>query len=387
MSWAICTALLLAPALWGAGQAAPVEIQAAVGADDVLQRDPRDLPRAETKRWEAWKPEDAVPAEMREGMRQGMETYFAGDYAAAARHYWVLLEREPDFPPALYYLGATYFRLRRYGNCALVFERFQSAVPSAVGATQALAHSYYSLGDYPAALAQYEAVLAANPKSVEALRGCALTQMRLGQLERALELFDACLELSPEHFEALYWRAQTLFDLGRTADARAGVERARDLEPFDPRPWFLLGQVLFDQGEDEAADAAKARFLELNLHAQKVRTLEGLLLHDPRRVEVYTRLFDVQRAAGNKAGAREVIAALLRAIPDELDVRAQALRLLAELGERELALELAADMERDFLEVPEAWRHLRDFYAGLGDRVRQVRAGERYLRLGGDPTR
>ena len=34
--------------------------------------------------------------------------------------------------------------------------------------------------------------------------------------------------------------------------------------------------------------------------------------------------------------------------------------------------------------VDVAWRVLRDHYGALRDRVRQVRAGERYLRLGGD---
>ena len=43
--------------------------------------------------------------------------------------------------------------------------------------------------------------------------------------------------------------------------------------------------------------------------------------------------------------------------------------------------------EEGFFEEPEAWRLLRDFYGTINDRVHQVRAGERYLRLGGDPKR
>lgn len=363
------------------------EAAAAPARAEVLARDPASLPRAAANRWSAWKPTDAVPDALQGTMREGTRAYFAGDYASALASYWDMLQREPDFPPALYQLGVTYFRLRRYGDCARTLERFLAAVPSAVGATQALAHSYYSLGDYERALAQYEAVLGADATSVEALRGYALSHMRLGHLERALELFDACLAKSPEHLEVLFWRGQTLFDLGRIEDARAAAEAARELDPFDPRAWFLLSQVHFEVGEDEAAAAAETRFSELNLHAQKVRTLEGLLLYEPRRVDLWRRLFDVERSAGNTAGAIEALQGSLRALPQDLDVRLFALQSFSDLGERARSMEIAGTIERDFAEEPDAWLALRDFYGSLGDRVRQVRAGERYLRLGGDTRR
>jgi tetratricopeptide (TPR) repeat protein len=360
---------------------------AAPAQADALALDPATLPRAPAGRWSAWKPSDALPEALQAPMRDGTRSYFEGDYARAVALYWELLRREPDFPPALYQLGVTYFRLRRYGDCARTFERFLAAVPSAVGATQALAHSYYSLGEYERALAHYQAVLAADTDSVEALRGFALSHMRLGRPERALELFDACLAKSPEHLEVLFWRGQTLFDLGRLEEARAAAEAARDVDAFDPRAWFLLSQVQFELGEEEAAEAAEARFGELNLHVQKVRTLEGLLLYEPRRMDLWRRLLEVERSAGNTQGAIESVQRCLRAIPGDLTVRLFALESYAVLGERARAMEVADATERDFAENADAWLALRDFYGSLGDRVRQVRAGERYLRLGGDPRR
>lgn len=350
-------------------------------------RDPQTLPRASAGRWSAWQPTDPMPDALRAPMVAGTRAYLEGDYATAVATYWNLLEREPDFPNALYQLGVTYFRLRRYGDCARTFERFLAAVPSAVGATQALAHSYYSLGDYERALEHYQAVLAADATSVEVLRGYALCHLRLGRLERALELFDACLEKSPEHLEARFWRAQTLFDLGRVEEALEAGKAARELDPFDPRAWFLLSQAYFALGDEAAADEAQTRFSELNLHAQKVRTLEGLLLYEPRRMDLWRRLVDVERSAGNAAGAREALERCIRALPRDLSARVFAMGTLRDLGERERAVQVAEGLERDFAEVPEAWLALRDFYGTLNDRVRQVRAGERYLRLGGDPRR
>lgn len=354
---------------------------------EVLRRDPSALPRAEPGRWREWQPDAPLAAEHLERLRAGTQAYLARDYAGAAQSFWSLLEAEPDLPPALYQLGVTYFRLRRYGDCARVFERFLEVVPSQVGATQALAHCYYSLGDYEAALRHYEAVLAASPDSVEALRGQALANMRVGRLEPALELLDRCLELRPEHGEALFWKGQVLFDLGRAQEARQVAEAARELDRFDPRPWFLLSQVLYELGDDEGADEAESRFLELNLLAQKVRTLEGLLLHDPREVGLYVRLCDVHRASGNAAGVRETVARLLRAVPGELAVRSFAIDTLLRIEDRAGAQQVADGIERDFAATAEAWRVLRDYYGAVRDTVRQVRAGERYLRMGGEPDR
>ncbi len=350
---------------------------------EVLRRDPATLPQAAADRWLEWRPSDPIPEQQQQALRAGMRAYFAGDYATAARELWAMLEREPDFPPALYQLGVTYFRLRRYGDCARVFERFLRAAPGEVGATQALAHSYYSLGDYPAALAHYQRVLEANPDSVEALRGYALAHLRTSQLEQALELLDRCLTLRPEHADALYWKAQVLFDLGRAEEARAEAERARELDAFDPRPWFLLSQVLHELGDDAQAEAAERRFLELDLIDQKVRTLEGQLLFEPQRVETHKRLVDLQRASGNDSGTQTAVARLIQAVPEDLAVRSFALEALHAIGAAEAAQQVADGIERDFAGTAEAWRVLRDYYDALGDRVRQIRAGERYLRLGG----
>lgn len=377
----------LAAADAGPSRAASQSDAPEVKATERLARDPASLPRAAEGRWRDWTPGDAIPLALQAPMREGARAYLEGSFASAVGTYGEVLEREPDFPPAFYQLGVTYFRLRRYGDCARALERFLAVAPSEIGATQALAHCYYSLGEYERALAHYEAVLGAGAQSVEALRGYALTHMRLGRLERALELFDDCLAKSPEHLEARFWRAQTLFDLGRVEEALAAAESARDLDPIDPRAWFLLSQVQFELGDEDAAQEAEARFSELNLHAQKVRTLEGLLLYEPKRVELWRRLFDVERAAGNPAGAIAALEGCLRALPKELSVRVFALDSLAALGERERALAIAAGIERDFAELADAWLALRDFYGRLNDRVRQVRAGERYLRLGGDPRR
>ena len=353
----------------------------------VLLRSPAELPHAAEGRWKDWKPTDAVPKALAEDLKLAMRLYLqAQDHPGALEVLYQLLEREPDFPPALYQAGSAAFRLRRYGDAAAFFERFLAAVPHEVAATQALGHCYYSLGRFEAARAHYERVLAVAPGTVEALRGLALTRVRLGELAPALELLERVLAARPDHAEALLWKAQVLFDLERSEDALAPAQRALELAPFEPRPHFLLGQILQELDRAQEAQACQKRFLELSILDQKVRTLEGHLLVDPRSKETLLRLAELHKAAGNAQGVRSTLERLVAVAPD-LDTHLLALEGLLAVGEEEAAAQLAQRVETRFADQAPAWRALRDFYARSGDRVRQIQAGERYLRLGGDPKR
>ena len=162
-------------------------------------RDPRSLPVAEEGRWADWSPRTPVSDDHRVLLGAGMAAYGARDYPRALDALYDLLELEPDFPPALYQASTASFRLRRYGDCIELLERFVRVVPREVGATQALGHSLYSLGRYEEARAHYERVLAHNPDSVEAVRGYGLSHLRLGGRAR-----------------------------GRAAEALARIDAARD---------------------------------------------------------------------------------------------------------------------------------------------------------------
>jgi tetratricopeptide (TPR) repeat protein len=343
-------------------------------------RDPRALPVAEAGRWDGWSPRDPVPDEHRARMGEAMTAYGARDYQRALAQLFELLESQPDFPPALYQASTASFRLRRYGDCIELLERFLRVVPHEVGATQALGHSLYSLGRYEEARAHYARVLAKNPGSVEAVRGYALAHLRLGELETALELLNRVLELRPGHAEAQAWIAHVLYELERLPQARVAAERARDLAPHEPRPWFLLSRILAEQGQDDAALAAQARFEELSRVVQEVRSLEGVLLHDPSHAGALRRLVELRSRSRDPAVRRD-LALLVQLLPADCEVRRLALDTLVEIGDGEGARIAALELERICGERAETWERLRAYYASVGDRVRQVQAGERHLRL------
>lgn len=357
----------------------------------ILARVPSSLPRSEPGRWAQFFEEVAseqiarrIGPEVIGRLARAEAAYKIGDYPSALESLYLILEEEPDLPPALLVLGTTYFRLRRYGDTITCIERFLEVAPSELWRTQVLAHSYYSLGRYERAREHYHAVLSRSPESPEAIRGLALSEMRLGRFERALELLDQVVALEPASWEAHATKAQILWESGELEAALAPAERARDLVPHQPRPWFLLKNLYWELERDDEADAAEARWRELDALTQEIRSVRGKLLFEPGDFGLSRRLAELCARAGDVEGAREALDRVVRNIPADVrrvDVYVYALDLLWDLGDHEGAASAASALERDCADEPAAWRRLEYYHAVTGDRRRQIESGERYRRM------
>jgi tetratricopeptide (TPR) repeat protein len=382
-------AALLAPPL--AAQDAPssraelprAEPSRAELAAAALALDPAALPRASAERWKDFDPLQPPPAQLRgalEAMRRALEQ---GDLPLVLHGLHAALRTEPDYPPALHQLGVVYFRLQRYGDALTAFARYLEAVPGRVADTRGLAHALHSLGRYEMARQHYERVLEAAPDDVEARRGLAVSLLRLGEAERARGELARVLEREPQHSEAWTWMAEAEWDLGRTEEALRAAQRARDLRPFAPRPWFLLAQSLGELGREEEARPARERFLLLSRADQAIRGLEAELELDPHDLSRRRALAELLRSVGDVAGVRKNLALAVRESPADVSLRIWALDALDALGDREGAQSAARELERVGAESVAAWRRLEAWYARIGDRARQLEAGERWRRLGG----
>lgn len=356
-------------------------LEPAFESHPALAVDPASLPRAEPGRWSDWDPAEPLAPEHRELFTHALRAYAAGDYPGTLAPLYALLEREPDLPPALHQAGIVHFRLRRYGDCVTLLERFVEVVPHEVGATRALAHGLYSLGRYAEARDHYQRVLAAQPESAEALRGLALSHLRLGESSRALELLEQVVELEPEHADAHAWIAHVLLDEGRLEQARAACERSLKLDPSRPRSWFLSSGILAELGDDEGAEAARARFEELSRLQQEQLALEARLVSAPRDPELLAALAGIQVRRGDGRGARATVERLLRLDPGAAGFRILALEVSLALGDAEGARRAAFALETHCAESVEAWRRLEQYWASVGDVARQIQAGERHRRM------
>lgn len=346
-----------------------------------LRRDPRLLPRAASGRWKDFGAPGQSAGAVPEEIGEAREALAQRDVPAALAALYRVLECEPDYPPALHELGVLYFRLQRYGDSACAFERFLTQLPERVGETRALGHCYYSLGQYDKARAHYERVLEREPRMVEALRGLALSMLRLGEPARALELLQQLLEIEPRHADALTWVAQIQYDAEELDAAIATARRARDLDPSQARPWFLIGRIESELGHVEDARAAQRRFERLQEAAQSIRTLDARLLVHPHDVTALEQLVELHRSTGSVPRTRLAIARWSAERPGSRDVMLHALDVLDGLDDREGASAAAEALARRFGDDAAVWKRLESFYGRIGDRVRQVEAGERLRRL------
>ena len=360
----------------------------------ILQRTPDELPRADGNPWEGLfelGSDQAIAEHLGSQTVQSLgeieRAYRASDFPAALEGLYVLLDWRPDLPPALIILGTTYFRLRRYGDSIVAYERLLEVAPSQLWRTQALGHAYYSLGEYERARDHYAAVLADQPEqSAEAVRGLALAHLRLGEEDRALELFARVIELSPTNWEAHAWTAQVRFDRGEIEQAHEAAEAARAIAPHEPRPWYILTNVLFELGLDDEAEAAEARWRELDSLAQGIRRVRSLLMFQPGSYGLAVELVELCRQAGDRGGVRDGLDRMVRNLPPDIrrvDVYIFALDCLLEIGDSAAAEVAAQNLANDCAEEPDAWRRLETYYALIRDRKRQIEAGEKWRRLGG----
>jgi len=352
----------------------------------VLRRDPAQLPRAAAGRWQGWTgwpADEELDPRARELLGELGANPF-GDVPATLERLYAVLELAPDCPDALVFLGLAYFKLQRYGDAIVPYERYLALVPDHPERTHALGHSYYSLGEYERARDHYRRILAVVPQSHEALRGLALAELRLGREDEALGRLSQALRLAPEDFESLLWTARILSERGEVEASRAFVSRALELEPYDPRVWYVEMQTLYALGRDAQATAAEERWRELDRSAQELRRLEAILRIHPRRFDLIVRTVELHRSVGDVPAVRTALDRLERAWSPEVplcELRAYALDVLWSLEDREGAERAAAVLARDCPDDLEAWRRLELHYGLIKERRKQIEAARRVREL------
>lgn len=358
-----------------------------------LARRPEDLPRADADRWSRFF-DPAAQAEIGrslapgtlDGMTFAQSAYGQGLFVPALETLHQVLEREPDFPPAWLVAGATYWRLRRYGDAVHAYGRFLAVAPSQVARTHGMGHALYGLGRYADARAHYQRVLAEVSDRAEIWRGLALAELRLGNGEAALGHLDRVLELSPGDGDALAWRAETLLELERFDDALVEAERAAAVAPGDPRPRWIAMECLFALGRDEAAAGARAHWRRLDGFASQRRAIETRLLLEPRQPLLARQLVQNAIDVGDRGLVRAALERLRGAgttASFQCETSLFALETWLSLGADQEARVAALDIERRCASDASAWQRLALYWSVLGDVDRAAEAQRRYLQLTG----
>jgi tetratricopeptide (TPR) repeat protein len=207
------------------------------------------------------------------------------------------LEKDPNDPELLYYLGRAAGLLSKEANDALQERYAQTA-----RAHEALAENYAVLRQVPEAEKNYREALRAQPD----VRGI---HLELGQLytkqgdwPKAEEEFRAETKLQPGDAESSYWLGNALLKQGKVKEAQAELGRADQLRPGMPETLFALGKADSLAGNTNGAESAWTKLIAVeksgSLAAQAHFGLAGIYRKQGKTTEAAKEMEEFKKLGG-----------------------------------------------------------------------------------------
>lgn len=236
--------------------------------------------------------------------------------AAAARCTWVL-EREPEFAPAMAMLGAIAQAKGQSEEAEAWFLRAIAAAPGYTPARAAAAGLALRRGEAGAARSLAIEGLDRGAMEVSLWRQLGHAELARQDGDAAVRAFTRALALEPTDGETHYNQGVALQMTNQLQDAAQAYQRAIAMKPDLIDAEFNLGLI----------------FHKLGQYAAATRALEAVLAREPRRVDAHKAYLQVQMTAGRMdewfAGFKRFEAAC----PDAFALVAWALEAYGLLGD------------------------------------------------------
>jgi tetratricopeptide (TPR) repeat protein len=220
---------------------------------------------------------DAIPHLERahEESALGIAQVETGQFADAITNLQAALQKRPNDPDLLYYLGRASGLLSKQSIDSLV-----ALYPDSARASQSMAENYFVLRQMGEAEKQYEQALKTRPDTPN-------LHLELGQVfamtsrwPQAEEQFRAEAKLQPGNAEAAYRLGDALLHEGKAREARIELERANKRQPQMPETLYSLGKAALLESDTPAAEKSWLELLSIEkegeLAAQTHFALAGL---------------------------------------------------------------------------------------------------------------
>jgi tetratricopeptide (TPR) repeat protein len=217
----------------------------------------------------------------------GIAQMKAGRYAEAIGNLRAALEKRPNDPDLLYYLGRSSGLLSQEA-----FETLRTTQADSARAHQILGETYAVMHNEVGAEKEFIEAIRLRP-TTPGIRG------ELGDLyaagarwDIAAEQFRAETALQPGDAEAAHKLGNALLQQGKVKEARAELNRANRLRPGVPETLFLVGRTASLEGDAAAAEKAWVELL-------------GIEKETPLAGQAHFGLAGIYRQRGNAAKAAE----------------------------------------------------------------------------------
>jgi tetratricopeptide (TPR) repeat protein len=188
----------------------------------------------------------------------GIAEVEAGQFGEAIVNLQAALQKRPNDPDLLYYLGRAGGLLSKQSVDTLL-----AAYPDSARAHQSLAENYFVLRQMAEAEKQYQEAIRLRPDTPNLHLELGQVYAMTSRWPQAEEMFRAEAKLLPGNAEAAYRLGDALLQQGKAREARKELERADHLQPQMPETLYALGKSASLEADAAAAEKSWKELLNI----------------------------------------------------------------------------------------------------------------------------
>ena len=251
-------------------------------------------------------PSEAIPhlEKAHEQAALGIAQAETGQFADAIVNLQAALQKRPNDPDLLYYLGRASGLLSKQSIDALL-----TAYPDSVRAHQSMAENYMVLRQMPEAEKEYQQALQLRPDTPNLHLELGHVYAQTSRWPLAEEQFRAETKLQTGNAEAAYRLGDALLQQGKAKEARVELERSDELLPQMPETLYALGKAAGLEGDSAAAEKAWTTLLSVekegSLAGQAHFGLAGLYRKVGKTAEADVHMREFQRLQNSAPGVEK----------------------------------------------------------------------------------
>lgn len=175
-----------------------------------------------------------------------------GMYDKAAKAYFLSVQKNPEFTPALENLTRLYLRQGQANDAERIARRFVDARPDNLGHRAVLLQIGLFRGKYEDVIRTATQILRKDERHVGAMYAMAEANFELGRYELAKSIIGNAVELQPNRAELFYTAGLIEVELKNNPGAIVNFQKAIELRPQYPEARNNLG-VLYQEARDYAS--------------------------------------------------------------------------------------------------------------------------------------
>jgi tetratricopeptide (TPR) repeat protein len=217
-----------------------------------------------------------------------------GQFAEAIPNLQAALQKRPNDPDLLYYLGRAGGLLSKQSIDAL-----QAAYPDSPRAHQSMAENYFVLRQMAEAEREFKEALRAGPDTPNLHLELGHVYAMTSRWPLAEEQFRAEAKMQPGNAEAAYRFGEALLQQGKPREALIELQRSNKLQPQMPETLYSLGKSAALEGDATVAEKAWDELLNIEktgpLAAQAHFGLAGLYRKQGKTGEAEQHMREFQK--------------------------------------------------------------------------------------------